>query len=61
MRMIYRKREIKVLTGLIERHPVVGIIGARQVGKTSLAREIIRKIGKPVSYFDLENPVDLSG
>jgi predicted AAA+ superfamily ATPase len=58
--MIHRKREIKTLTGLIGRHPVVGIIGARQVGKTSLAREIIRRIRKPVSYFDLENPEDLA-
>ena len=58
--MIPRKREINELTGLLGRHPVVGIIGARQVGKTSLAREIIRRIGKPVSYFDLENPEDLA-
>jgi len=58
--MIPRKREIKALSGLLGRHPVVGIIGARQVGKTSLAREIIRRIGKPVSYFDLENPEDLA-
>ena len=58
--MILRKREIKTLTGLLGRHPVVGIIGARQVGKTSLAREIIRRIGKSVSYFDLENPEDLA-
>jgi predicted AAA+ superfamily ATPase len=58
--MILRKHEIKTLTGLIERHPVVGIIGARQVGKTSLAREIIQRIGKPILYFDLENPEDLA-
>ena len=58
--MIPRSHEIEKLTGLIGRHPVVGIIGARQVGKTSLAREIIRRTGRPVSYFDLENPEDLA-
>ena len=58
--MILRKHEIKTLTGLLARHPVVGIIGARQVGKTSLAREIIRRNKKPVTYFDLENPEDLA-
>lgn len=58
--MITRKHEIEKLTGLIARHPVVGIIGARQVGKTSLAREIIRRTETPVSYFDLENPEDLA-
>lgn len=58
--MIFRKREIKALMGLLARHPVVGIIGARQVGKTSLAREIIQRTKKPVSYFDMENPEDLA-
>ena len=48
------------MTGLLARHSVVGIIGARQVGKTSLAREIIQRTKKPVSYFDLENPEDLA-
>ena len=58
--MIARKREIKAFTGLIARHPIVGIIGARQVGKTSLAREIIKRTKKPVSYFAMENPEDLA-
>ena len=58
--MILRNHEIKTLTGLLSRHPVVGIIGARQVGKTSLAREIIGRTKKPVTYFDLENPEDLA-
>ena len=58
--MIDRKREIKTLKGLVKRHPVVGIVGARQVGKTSLAREFIRITGINSSYFDLENPEDLA-
>jgi uncharacterized protein len=37
--------------------PVVGLLGARQVGKTTLAREIG---GKPAVYLDLERPSDLA-
>ncbi len=41
-------------------HPVVGIIGARQVGKTTLARALADKYAEPVNYFDLEDPADLA-
>jgi len=58
--MIERAREIATLTKLLKRHPVVGIVGARQVGKTTLARSFITRIHKPVTYFDLENPEDLA-
>lgn len=60
MGMIQRFREIETLKKLIKRHPVVGIVGARQVGKTTLARSLLDSIGKPASYFDLENPEDLA-
>jgi len=36
--MIERDRELNTLRRLLRRHPVVGIIGAHQVGKTTLAR-----------------------
>ncbi len=58
--MIQRYREIEILGQLLKRYPVVGIIGARQVGKTTLARNFIDKIDKDTSYFDLENPEDLA-
>jgi predicted AAA+ superfamily ATPase len=58
--MIERKEEVETIRGLLQRHPVVGMIGARQVGKTTLARLLIRKSKGPSSYFDLENPEDLS-
>jgi hypothetical protein len=32
--MIERDREIETVQKLLQRHPVVGIVGARQVGKT---------------------------
>ncbi len=56
--MIDRPTEIKTVEGLLQRHPVVGIIGARQVGKTTLARLVAKRARGPVSYFDLENPAD---
>jgi hypothetical protein len=45
---------------LIREHPVVALLGARQVGKTTLAREIMRKRKGPVTLFDMEDPRDLA-
>ncbi len=58
--MIKREREYLTLQKLLKRHPVVGIVGARQVGKTTLARSLVEKRRSPFSYFDLENPEDLA-
>jgi predicted AAA+ superfamily ATPase len=60
MPMIERKREIETIRRLLQRHPVVGIIGARQVGKTTLARLLIAKTKGPAFYFDLEDPEDMA-
>jgi predicted AAA+ superfamily ATPase len=56
--MIHRAEELDILQGLLKRHRVVGILGARQVGKTTLARNLAARIKQPVTYFDLENPAD---
>ncbi|HUL28846.1 MAG TPA: ATP-binding protein [Thermodesulfobacteriota bacterium] len=58
--IIDRKQEVETIQGLLRRHPVVGMIGARQVGKTTLARLLIKKRRGLSSYFDLENPEDLA-
>jgi predicted AAA+ superfamily ATPase len=58
MTMVDRPKEIITLRGLITRNPVVAIIGARQVGKTTLARSFVAQSHKPAHYFDLENPED---
>ncbi len=58
--MIERKRELKTLRRLLRRHRVVGIIGARQVGKTTLARHFALSQPKQTSFFDLEDPGDLA-
>jgi hypothetical protein len=48
------------LQALLRRHPVVAIVGARQVGKTTLARQLAAASGRPTTFFDLENPDDLA-
>lgn len=58
--MIERREEILNLKKLIKRYPITAIIGARQVGKTTLARNLIGSFDKPVNYFDLEIPEDLA-
>jgi len=56
--MIRRKLHETIIESL-KTFPVVGIIGARQVGKTTLAREIFK--GYPDGcYLDLELPSDLN-
>jgi hypothetical protein len=42
----------------LEWMPVVALLGSRQVGKTTLAREL--KLAKGVHYLDLERPSDLA-
>ena len=40
-------------------HSVCGLLGPRQVGKTTLAKQYVQNI-PTVSYFDLENPFDIA-
>src|SRR5579872_1066588 len=41
-------------------HTLCGLLGARQVGKTTLAQAYSKKVDLPVLFFDLENPADLA-
>lgn len=43
----------------MKQFPAVAILGARQVGKTTLAKQIAAKQSKPSLYLDLENPLDV--
>ena len=58
--MIPRERHLATLKRLLDRNPVVALLGARQVGKTTLARALADRRGGPVSRFDLEDPDDLA-
>ncbi len=57
--MIPRRRHEKRVLTLLKDFPVVAIIGARQVGKTTLARQIQKVHGRGMR-FDLEDPADLA-
>jgi predicted AAA+ superfamily ATPase len=56
--MIHRGKELDQLGRLLKRHRVVGIIGARQVGKSTLAAEYLKTASGPSHTFDMENPDD---
>ncbi len=58
--MQQRIRTVQTIMGLLQRNPVVGLIGARQVGKSTLARLIAEAYDGPVSVFDLEDESDLA-
>lgn len=44
----------------LKKYPVVGIVGSRQAGKTTLAKMIRKGISKKVIYLDLELTSDLN-
>lgn len=58
--MIPRHRHETYLRRLLKQFPVVGLVGARQVGKTTLARSLAASAQGPVTFFDLEDPADLA-
>ena len=53
--MISRKHYLSRVRKALGRNPVVALLGPRQCGKTTLARQLI-PTGHP-QYFDLEDPV----
>ena len=56
--MIRRNSHLSAIRTALERSPIVALIGPRQCGKTTLARELLQE--DSVNYFDLEDPVGLS-
>lgn len=57
--MITRNKAKKIVK-LLDFFPVVGIIGPRQVGKTTLSKQIVENIQKECVFLDLENPRDIA-
>jgi predicted AAA+ superfamily ATPase len=53
-----RGRHLGSVRSLLTQFPIVAILGARQVGKTTLAREVAKTVTTPVTVFDLEDPTD---
>ena len=56
--MIQRNSHSRRLAELLGDFPVVALLGARQVGKTTLARQLAAHWPEPVTFFDLEDPDD---
>jgi len=54
--MVQRTELLRRVEYSLKRNPVTAILGPRQSGKTTLAREIGRQ--KNAAYFDLEDPND---
>jgi len=53
--MIPRLGYLQLLERALKRNPFVALIGPRQCGKTTLARQILPP--EHSNYFDLEDPV----
>ncbi len=54
--MVERSHHMAEASRLLDEFPVVALIGARQVGKTTLARAIAARQTGAVHHFDLEDP-----
>ena len=55
-----RRFEIDNIIELVNFFPVVGIVGPRQVGKTTIAKSLKKHIDRDILYLDLENPRDIT-
>jgi hypothetical protein len=56
--VILRAAHVRAVLGLLRRSPVVAILGARQVGKSTLARQVVARSRGPSRIFDLEHDPD---
>ena len=57
---ILRNDHLRRVRLLLREFPVVALLGPRQVGKTTLARQLVTSRRGPTTWFDLENPADLA-
>ncbi|MBI4613342.1 MAG: hypothetical protein HY720_06995 [Planctomycetes bacterium] len=58
--MIRRARHVRLVQELLRHSPVVAILGARPVGKTTLARQLVAARRSASAWFDLEDPADVA-
>lgn len=56
--MINRYHYLEQIAQNFDVHSVVALLGPRQCGKTTLAREFANSYKGDVHFFDLENPQD---
>ena len=60
--MIQRKYHVQEVLRPLREYPVVAVLGARQIGKTTLAQQVVSSARTPRAavLFDLESPEDLA-
>lgn len=58
--MLDRAGQLGAIKRLFQSHPIVAILGPRQVGKTTLARQYVQSLKVPSHHFDLEDANDLA-
>ena len=58
--MIDRSGHLNRIAGLLKRFPIVAILGARHIAKTTLVTQIIRTYRGVSLCFDLEDPTDIA-
>ena len=56
--MVERHALLKHVRSALRRGRVIALVGPRQCGKTTLARELLQ--GDSPNYFDLEDPISLA-
>jgi len=56
--MLPRPSRLAALEAALTRSPVVAVLGPRQCGKTTLARQLVPAAS--ANYFDLEDPISLA-
>ena len=57
---VQRTQHLRRIRLLLREFPIVALLGARQVGKSTLARQLVASRRAPATWFDLENPADLA-
>lgn len=56
--MLSRPALLAAVRAALGRAPVVALLGPRQCGKTTLARQLVP--AESANYFDLEDPISLA-
>lgn len=56
--MLLRSHLLNRMRAALKTNPAVALLGPRQCGKTTLARQLAKS--STSTYFDLENPIDLA-
>lgn len=54
MLLVSRESHLAEVECLLKRYRVVALLGARQVGKSTLARQVVKRFRGPSEYVDLE-------